>query len=108
LAKGLIFVCGESQQDSSAQEHFERAMALAGQQSALSFELRAGLELARLWIGRGEAQRAYDLISPLYSRFSEGLTTPDLISARRILEQTSVRAQQTGWRVAKSSGNAKA
>ena len=57
---------------------------------------------------RGEVQRAHDLISPVYNRFSEGLTTPDLISARRILEQTSVPARQTGRRVAKSSGRAKA
>jgi predicted ATPase len=56
--------------------------------------LRAGLELARVWIGRGELQRANDLIKPVYSRFSEGLATPDLISARRILEQTSVPARR--------------
>ena len=43
LAKGLAFVCGESKQKKSAQECFEGAMTLARQQSALSFELRAGL-----------------------------------------------------------------
>jgi predicted ATPase/DNA-binding winged helix-turn-helix (wHTH) protein len=107
LAKGLVFVCGESQQNDLALECFEESMNLAGQQSALSFELRAGLELARIWIGRGKVQRAHDLISPIYSRFCEGLTTPDLILARRILEQTSVRARQTGRRVA-TSGRAKA
>jgi hypothetical protein len=55
------------------------------------------LELARIWIGGGEVQRAHDLIGPIYSRFSEGFTTPDLISARQILGQTSVRARQA-WR----------
>ncbi|MDX6459063.1 MAG: hypothetical protein QOE55_2760, partial [Acidobacteriaceae bacterium] len=58
LAKGMALVCGEARQISSAQECFEEAMALAGQQSALSFELRAGLELARLWIGQGQIRRA--------------------------------------------------
>ena len=91
LAKGLAFVCGESQQNTLAQECFKEAFMLAGQQSALSFELRAGLELARLWIDQGQIRRAYDLIGPIYGRFTEGLATPDLILARRILEQTSVR-----------------
>jgi predicted ATPase/DNA-binding winged helix-turn-helix (wHTH) protein len=108
LAKGMALVCGEAQQISSAQECLEEAMTLAGQQSALSFELRAGLELAQLWTDRGQIRRAHDLIGPIYDRFTEGLTTPDLVLARRILEQTSVRARQTGRRVAKSSDRAKA
>jgi tetratricopeptide (TPR) repeat protein len=96
LAKGLAFVCGESRQISSAQECFEEAMTLAEQQSALSFELRAGLELAQLWIDRGQIRRAHDLVGSIYSRFTEGLATPDLVLARRILQQTSVQARQTG------------
>jgi hypothetical protein len=108
LAKGLTFVCGETRQNNLAPEYFEKAMALAGQQSALSFELRAGLKLARLWIDWGQSQRAHDLIGSIYRRFTEGLTTPDLLLAKRILEQTSVRARQTGRRVAKSSGRVKA
>jgi hypothetical protein len=43
LAKGLAFSCEESQQTNLAQEFFEEAMTFASQQSALSFELRAGL-----------------------------------------------------------------
>src|SRR5258708_3887679 len=108
LAKGSAFASGDVPESLLAEEFFAKAMMQARHESALPFELRAELELARIWIGRGEVQRAHDLISPVYSRFSEGLTTPDLILARRILEQTSVRAQQTGRRVAKSSGRAKA
>jgi tetratricopeptide (TPR) repeat protein len=96
LAKGAALVCGESQQRDLAVECLEEAMTLARQQSALSFELRAGLELARLWIDRGQVQRAHDLIGPIYGRFTEGFGTPDLLSARQILKQTSVRARQAG------------
>jgi predicted ATPase len=85
----------------------EEAMTLARKQSALSFELRAALELARLWMDWGQIQGAHDLIEPIYHRFTEGLATPDLILARQILEQTRDRARQTGRRVAKSSGRAK-
>jgi predicted ATPase/DNA-binding winged helix-turn-helix (wHTH) protein len=102
LAKATAFASGEAPEGLLAEEFFAKAMVQARQESALPFELRAGLELAHIWIGRGEVQRAHDLISPLYSRFSEGLTTPDLVLARRILEQTSVRARQTGRRAAKS------
>src|SRR6266705_2344069 len=108
LAQGLAFASGDAPESLLAEEFFAKAMMQARQESALPFELRAGLELARIWIGRGEVQRAHYLISPVCSRFSEGLTTPDLISARRILEQTSVRARQTGRRVAKASGRARA
>ena len=37
-----------------------------------------------------------DLIGPIYSRFTEGLATPDLILAKRMLEQTSAPARQAG------------
>src|SRR3954464_8189870 len=89
LAKGSVLVCGESQQRDLAVECFGEAMTLAAQQSALSFELRAGIELARLWIDRGQIRKAYDLIGASYGRFTEGFETPDLVLARRILEQTS-------------------
>jgi hypothetical protein len=104
LAKGLALASGEVPESLLAEECFAKAMMQARQESALPFELRAGLELARSWIERGEVQSAHDLISRVYSRFSEGLTTPDLILARQILEQTGVRARQNRARVAKSSG----
>jgi predicted ATPase len=106
LAKGLALASGDLPETLSAETFFAKAMMQAQRESALPFELRAGLELARVWIGRGEVQRSYDLISAIYSRFSEGFTTPDLILASRTLEQTSVRARRTGR--AKSSGRAKA
>jgi predicted ATPase/DNA-binding winged helix-turn-helix (wHTH) protein len=94
LSKGIALVCGEARQIGSAQACFEEAMTLAGQQSALSFELRAGLELAQLWIDRGQIRTAHDLIGPIYDRFIEGLATPDLVLARQILERTSVPARR--------------
>jgi predicted ATPase len=94
LAKGMTLVCGEARQTGPAQACFEEAVALAGRQSALSFELRARLELARLWIDRGQIRRAHDFIEPIYGRFVEGLATPDLVLARQLLEQTSVPARR--------------
>jgi predicted ATPase len=91
LAKGSGLASGQVPESLLAEEFFAKAMMQARQESTLPFELRAGLELPRIWIGRGEVQRAHDLVRPVYSRFSEGLTTPDLILARQILEQTNAR-----------------
>jgi predicted ATPase/DNA-binding winged helix-turn-helix (wHTH) protein len=89
LAKGLAFASGQVADIPSAEQCLQKAMILAEQQSGLSFQLRAGLELACIWFGRGEFQKARDLIRPVYDRFSEGFTTPDLAFAKGILEQTS-------------------
>ncbi|MGY4480185.1 ATP-binding protein [Bradyrhizobium sp. USDA 3364] len=96
LAKGSVLLSGEPQQRDLAMASFEEAMTLAGRQSALSFELRAGLELARLWMDRGRIRKAHGLIGAVYSRFTEGFETPDLVLARLVLERTRVRARQAG------------
>jgi predicted ATPase/DNA-binding winged helix-turn-helix (wHTH) protein len=85
LTKALAFVHGDVPDLQSAEAYLQRSMALAREQSALSYELRAGLVLAKIWIQCGEIQRARDLIRPVYSRFSEGFGTPDLILAREML-----------------------
>ena len=85
LTKALVFIQGKVPDLKSAEEYCERSMALARQQSTLSYELRAGLQLAQIWIAKGEVQRARDLIGPIYGRFSEGFETPDLIRAREML-----------------------
>src|SRR5205807_4257377 len=66
LAKGSAFASGEGPEGLLAEEFFTKSMMQARQESALPFDLRAGLELARIWIERGEVQRAHDLIRPVY------------------------------------------
>ena len=90
VAKGLTYASGERPDSQSAEQCLQEAMARAEQQSALSFQLRAGIELARIWIRRGEVRKAVDLIRPIYARFSEGFATPDLKLARGMLERTAV------------------
>jgi tetratricopeptide (TPR) repeat protein len=88
LAKGRAFTYGDVPELPAAEQCFQRSMKLARQQSALAFELRAGLELARIWIARNEAQRVHDLIASIYDRFTEGFATPDLVLARTLIKQT--------------------
>jgi predicted ATPase/DNA-binding winged helix-turn-helix (wHTH) protein len=91
LAKGQALASGDKPDIRSAEENFEKAMTFARQQSALSFELRAGLALARIWIERGEVQRAHDLIGPIYGEFTEGFSTPDLVLAKEMLNRKKPR-----------------
>jgi predicted ATPase/DNA-binding winged helix-turn-helix (wHTH) protein len=96
LAKGLALAWGDMPDIRSVEECLGEAMRLARQQSALSFELRAGLELAHVWIDRGEVQRAHDLVEPIYRQFSEGFATPDLVVAKKMLEPTGAMSRQAG------------
>jgi predicted ATPase len=65
--------------------HYLRAMEIAREQKAQSLELRAGTSLARLLVDRGERQKAYDLLAPVFANFTEGFGTPDLIDAKVLL-----------------------
>ena len=70
----------------SAQMHFERALAIAREQQARFWELRAATSLARLWRDQGEPQRAGDLLSPVCSWFSEGFDCVDFLLAKSLLD----------------------
>jgi predicted ATPase len=62
-------------------------MAAARRQQARLSELRAAVALASLWRERGRRDDAYNLVSPLYAWFTEGLATPDLRAAASLLDQ---------------------
>ena len=67
-----------------AEHHLERSLEVARSQSAKLFELRAAGDLARLWAGRGERRRAFDLLAPVYDWFTEGTATPQLVDVKRL------------------------
>jgi predicted ATPase len=70
-----------------AEGHFQRALAVARQQQAKSWELRAAMSLARLWRDQGKVQQARELLAPVYGWFSEGFDTRDLKEAKTLLEE---------------------
>jgi predicted ATPase/DNA-binding winged helix-turn-helix (wHTH) protein len=69
----------------AAERHFQDALAMARRQGALAWELRCATSLARLWRGRGAADQARQLLQPVYGRFGEGWSHPDLAAARTLL-----------------------
>jgi predicted ATPase len=70
-----------------AEACFERSLAIARQQQAKSWELRAAMSLARLWRGQGKVQQARELLAPVYGWFTEGCDTRDLKEAKALLEE---------------------
>ena len=69
-----------------AQSYFERALSIARQQQAKSWELRAATSLARLWRDQGKRQQARELLVPVYGWFTEGFDTRDLKEAKALLD----------------------
>ena len=71
----------------AAEELYHRALAIAREQQAKLWELRAAVSLARLWRDQGRRSEAHDLLAPVYSWFTEGFDTPDLKEAKELLRE---------------------
>jgi predicted ATPase len=72
-----------------AEEYFDRALVIARQQQAKSWELRAAISMARLWRDQGKREEARELLVPVYGWFTEGFDTLDLKDAKALLEELS-------------------
>jgi predicted ATPase len=70
-----------------AEAYFERALSVARQQQAKSWELRAAMSLARLWRDQGKRSEARGLLAPVYGWFTEGFDTLDLKQAKALLDE---------------------
>jgi hypothetical protein len=71
----------------TAEAKLLRALVIARSQSALSWELRAAISLARLWRRQGRAAQAHDLLRATYAKFTEGFETHDLVHARSLMAE---------------------
>jgi predicted ATPase len=81
----LLLATGGLADEATARYH--RALAIAREQGARSFELRAATSLARLWRDRGKRSEARELLAPIYAWFTEGFDTRDLQDAKALLEE---------------------
>ena len=75
--------------EAGAEASFRTAIEIARGQSAKSWELRAVTSLCRLWQRQGEGIQARAMLGEIYDWFTEGFNTPDLIDARKLLEELS-------------------
>lgn len=76
---------GDAGNNARARETFTRAIDIAQGLGSKSLELRAATSLARLLHDEGRPAEARATLQPVFSGFSEGLDTPDLLDAAALL-----------------------
>jgi predicted ATPase len=88
--RGEILLRRDPANTTPAEEAFLTAIAVAQQQKARSFELRAAMSMARLWRDQGKRDEARELLAPVYGWFTEGFDTLDLKEAKGLLDELRV------------------
>lgn len=83
--RGEALLALPAREEEGAEAGFRSALAMARDQGAKIWELRAAASCARLWAGRGERRRAYGLLAPVCGWFTEGMDLPDLRNAKALL-----------------------
>jgi predicted ATPase len=88
----LLRIKGEVQRCSGqpatvVEASFLQSLQHARKQSALGWELRSAMSLAKHWSDGNRRADALALLEPLYRKFTEGFETADLRSARLLLER---------------------
>ena len=86
---GEIALMLPEQDAAKAQAYFERALAVARERQAKSWELRAAMSMARLWRDQGKRDEARSLLAPVYGWFTEGFDTLDLKEAKALLDEVA-------------------
>lgn len=82
--RGLTLkVLGEP--EDSVEQEFKKALEVAKKQEAGTFEIRAAMDLARLWQQQGKSGQAKQLLKECYDLFTEGFDSVDLQEARTLL-----------------------
>jgi predicted ATPase len=84
--RGEILFRRPQPDEAGADAVLERALGVACQQGAVSWELRIAMTLMRLRLQQGRACEGRQLLAPVYVRFSEGFETPDLQEANQLLK----------------------
>ena len=86
LRAELLLMQGD---EAETQASLYKAIEVARQQKAKSWELRAATDLARLWESQGKMTEARALLVPISDWFTEGFDTPDLKAALALLKELS-------------------
>src|SRR5262249_21052413 len=73
--------------EAQARACFEKAIRIAREQEARSWELRATMSLARLLADQGNRYQALAMLAETYGQFSEGFDTADLKDAKARLDE---------------------
>ena len=84
---GVLRLAHTPAAQAEAEANMRHALEVARHQDAKSLELRAALDLSRLWQQQGKQAEARELLTPIYGWFTEGFDTADLQDAKALLEE---------------------
>ena len=84
--RGSVLLAMPRPDSDEAEMCFRRSLELSRRQSARAWELRTGIDLARLLAARGQADDARALLRPVFEQFEEGFNTADLNEAKALLD----------------------
>ena len=87
--KAEMLLALPKRRENEAEQCLEAAIALAQQQEARFWQLRAAVTLANLWVDQGRRDEGRDLLTPIYAGFTEGFHTADLRAAKTLLDGVS-------------------
>jgi predicted ATPase len=87
--KGELLLRQNDSNTAEAQNCFQRAIEIARNQSAKSWELRATMSLARLLAKQGRRDEARKMLAEIYNWFTEGFNTADLKDAKALRDELS-------------------
>jgi predicted ATPase len=85
--KGVALLAISPGRTAEAAACYRQAIAVARDQGARLWELRAATSLARLLREQGRRAEAHDLLAPIYGWFTEGFDTTDLRDAKALLDE---------------------
>jgi predicted ATPase len=81
----LLLMAGKSAAE--AERCMRRAIAIASEQGAKSFELRATMSLARFLRDTDRRDESRGMLAEIYNWFTEGFDTADLKDAKALLDE---------------------
>jgi predicted ATPase len=84
--RARLLLAGSSTSGDVAQQYLLQSLEISREQGARAWELRAGTDLARLWIERGHAEQARALLQPLAGQYADGEEATDVEAARSLLK----------------------
>jgi predicted ATPase len=84
--KGELALARPTANDAEAESLFRQAIEIARSQKSRSFELRAVMSLYRLWRRQERRADARQTLESVFCTFTEGFGTPDLVTAKAMLD----------------------
>jgi len=84
--KGELFLYQDPPDAKAAESCFRTSIELAQRIGSKSYELRAGINLARLLAKQRRRKQAHAMLAGIYGWFTEGFDTADLKDAKALLE----------------------